>query len=301
MTLPDSLDNPDPDQPREIGDSGVKFAAWGQSSNRFYTGGSDGMVKAWDVKAPPSKAFIRNVLSISGGVSTGVFNQDCSKLLVGDATGKVYLLSTDDSDIAEDLVPAQHAHAKQPITFGSQLEGGLKRPKVIVPHAEPLPPSTSESIDSHLLEEAYEPTGAENSREYLNRGILVRFPTEEHPHSQHAVFQGPAYSDSGFFRSDLHVDGDVTQELLPLTLASQQFLVDEEVPRLRVSRLPIPRTASNRQQHQANIALDFNFDALEPDTQKSLAGDKVELHWDNSFPHELSPSKSHWLWKRNEG
>ncbi|KAG4426940.1 hypothetical protein IFR05_017577, partial [Cadophora sp. M221] len=34
----ETLDNPDPDVPLDVGDSGVKFAAWGRSSDRFYTG-----------------------------------------------------------------------------------------------------------------------------------------------------------------------------------------------------------------------------------------------------------------------
>ena len=49
---------------------------------------------------------MRDVMSISGGISTGVFNVDCSKLLIGDTTGKIYLLSDDDSDIQEDLKSA---------------------------------------------------------------------------------------------------------------------------------------------------------------------------------------------------
>ncbi|KAI9053876.1 hypothetical protein LZ554_002823 [Drepanopeziza brunnea f. sp. 'monogermtubi'] len=291
----ESLDNPDPDQPREIGDSGVKFAAWGRSPDRFYTGGSDGMVKAWNIRAPPGKAFVRNVLSVSGGISTGVFNRDCSRLLIGDATGKVYFLGIDDGDIAEDFKPAQLACPKQPVAFGSQLPAGIKRPKVIIPHAEPPPPLSSDPMDPDLLEEFNEPTGAELSRAYLDRGILEKHPNAAFPNSQRAVFQGPAYLDSGLFNFESHVGGDATQELLPIVMEKQQFFVNEQEPPGPLPCLRIPQTPSDHYQHQANVALDFDFGALSLEDQKSLLRDEVELYWDDyEFEFERLPSKTHW-------
>ncbi|RAL61727.1 hypothetical protein DID88_002795 [Monilinia fructigena] len=94
----ESLDNPYHDLPRELADTGVKFAAWGKTSDRFYTGASDGRVKAWDIKRPRGKALVREVLAASGGIGAGAFSPDFSKLIIGDATGKVHLLTRSEND-----------------------------------------------------------------------------------------------------------------------------------------------------------------------------------------------------------
>ncbi|KAI6716731.1 hypothetical protein JHW43_000683 [Diplocarpon mali] len=291
----ETLDNPDPDEALEVGDSGVKFAAWGQSSDRFYTGGSDGVVKAWDVKAPPGKAFVRDVLSVSGGISAGVFSPDRSKLLIGDASGKIYFLSIDDSDIRDDLKIA--TPTQEHVALGSQLSRTAKRPKIVIPHAEPPPPHA----DRQAFDEV-ELTGAELSQAYLDTGFLVKYPNEEFPDRLRGVFQGPKYLGNDLFvgrrpfvDKSSHVNHDVQQELLPSILAKQQFHKENQAALLRLPRLP-KIAASNPDLHKHNIGIDFNFDALSPDVQKYLVEAEVELSWDShTFNYDYLPSKIHWL------
>ncbi|KAF7535909.1 hypothetical protein G7Z17_g13121 [Cylindrodendrum hubeiense] len=85
---------------REREDTGVKFTAWGSSPDRFYTGSSDGKVKVWDVRNR-RKPLVRTLLEAPGPISFGTFSPDRTKLAVGDATGRVFILSIDKRDEPE--------------------------------------------------------------------------------------------------------------------------------------------------------------------------------------------------------
>ncbi|KAF8864475.1 WD40 repeat-like protein [Acephala macrosclerotiorum] len=104
----ESIDNPDPNLPLEEADSGVKFAAWGQSSNRLYTGSSDGVVKVWDITRPVGQVFIRNVLEVQGGIACGVFSWDHTQLMLGDATGHLHLVRASEDDEFEEQKSDTH-------------------------------------------------------------------------------------------------------------------------------------------------------------------------------------------------
>ncbi|PVH82954.1 hypothetical protein DL98DRAFT_513632 [Cadophora sp. DSE1049] len=236
----ESLDNPDPDVPLDVGDSGVKFAAWGKSADRFYTGGSDGVIKAWDLGAVDGETLVRDVISISGGISTGVFNADCSKLLIGDATGKIYLLSVDDSDIQEDLKPAAISTMPR-LAIGSQLSRAIRRPKVVIPHAEPDPPPG-------YVVETVEKTGPEIAREYLESGQIIRI---KEPYN--FVYQGPFYSQMNRYNMEAHVNCDPNQKLHNEVWAVQQCVIKNQRELPFHTRLPIPMSSSNIVQHQNNI------------------------------------------------
>ncbi|KAH7413317.1 hypothetical protein BKA64DRAFT_351771 [Cadophora sp. MPI-SDFR-AT-0126] len=236
----ESLDNPDPDVPLDVGDSGVKFAAWGKSADRFYTGGSDGVIKAWDLRAVDGKTLVRDVMSISGGISTGVFNADCSKLLIGDATGKIYLLGVDDSDIKEDLEPAAISTTPR-LATGGQLSRAIRRPKVVIPHAEPAPPPG-------YVVETVEKTGPEIAREYLESGQIIRI---KEPYN--FVYQGPFYSHMNRYNTEAHVNGDPNQKLLDNVWAVQQCVVNNKRELPIHTRLPIPISSSNVVQHKKNL------------------------------------------------
>ncbi|KAL2066587.1 hypothetical protein VTL71DRAFT_2658 [Oculimacula yallundae] len=239
----ETVDNPDPDVPLDVGDSGVKFAAWGMSSDRFYTGGSDGVIKAWNIKASRGNVFVRNIMTISGGISTGVFNADCSKLLIGDATGKIYFLSIDDSDIKEDTEPAGPANAHT-LAFGSQLSRAIRRPKLVVPHPEPLPPPG-------YIVQAAEMTGVEAAQELLTSGQIVRIP-EYH----NFAFQGPNYMQTNFFRREAHVHFEPSQPLIDEIWASQRVNMDNTLVLPFHPRLPNVIASSSAAQHLKNIQQD---------------------------------------------
>lgn len=96
--LPESLSplpaDDDPHwRPREVADTGVKFASWGETTDRLYTGSSDGVVKSWNVKRAAEDVLVRNVVQLEAGVMSGSFSPDLTQLLIGDAVGGVNLLS----------------------------------------------------------------------------------------------------------------------------------------------------------------------------------------------------------------
>ncbi|KAK0122319.1 hypothetical protein ONS95_010561 [Cadophora gregata] len=264
----ESLDNPDPDVPLDVGDSGVKFAAWGRSADRFYTGGSDGVIKAWDIRAVDGNTLVRDVMTISGGISTGVFNEDCSKLLIGDATGKIYLLSVDDSDVREDSKPTALSTAPR-LAIGSQLSRAIRRPKVVIPHAEPDPPA------GYVVENV-EKTGPEIAQEYLESGQIVRI---KEPYN--FVYQGPFYSQMCRYNSEAHVNGDPNQRLLDEIWAVQQCNIKSQRELPIHTELPIPMSSSDITQHQKNLEKNKRNFYL-----------KTGFAWD---PSEMSPELWHLL------
>ena len=79
---------------REEVDCGVMMSLWGPGGSLFYTGSSDGMIKAWDIRRHPQDVLQRNVAQFSAGIQSGAFSPDGTNLLVGDSDGGVHLLSS---------------------------------------------------------------------------------------------------------------------------------------------------------------------------------------------------------------
>ena len=79
---------------REEADTGVMLSLWGPSGSLFYTGSSDGMIKAWDVRRHPNDVLVRNVANFDVSVQSGAFSPDGHNLLVGDAEGGIHILSS---------------------------------------------------------------------------------------------------------------------------------------------------------------------------------------------------------------
>ena len=79
---------------REEADTGVMLSLWGPGGSLFYTGSSDGMIKAWDVRRHPNDVLVRNVANFDVGIQSGAFSPDGHNLLVGDAEGGIHILSS---------------------------------------------------------------------------------------------------------------------------------------------------------------------------------------------------------------
>ena len=79
---------------REEADTGVMLSLWGPSGSLFYTGSSDGMIKAWDVRRHPKDVLISNVANFDVSIQSGAFSPDGNNLLVGDAEGGIHVLSS---------------------------------------------------------------------------------------------------------------------------------------------------------------------------------------------------------------
>ncbi|PQE20665.1 wd repeat domain-containing protein [Rutstroemia sp. NJR-2017a BBW] len=281
----ESLDNPVHDLPREIADTGVKFAAWGKTSSRFYTGGSDGKVYAWDIQRPPGKALVRELLAASGGISAGVFFNDYSMLLIGDATGKVHILSRKEDDA--ELDDLEEASAQPGATkIRSQIYD--KGPRMIKYHPDPPPPV-------EYKEENLE-TGVEISRELIRQGFISL-----HKNRAIGAVQGPNYSDLGLDCCYAHVDDDPSQPLLPYYEVRQQEhrkLNLNLEPEL-ISRLPVVTSGSDLATHLQNLSLDIDLEVLDDSTSTSLVEDKVEVVGDFVFEHEVTPRYD--IFKRFKG
>jgi hypothetical protein len=292
MICADSLDE------AEDEDSGVKFACWGQSSDRFYTGSSDGHVIAWDIKAPAGKSFVRTVLKAAGGIYAGAFSKDFSKLIIGDDTGTVHLLAMDDSDLSDEALPIRKNSAE---VLGASASNGLlptniKRPKLVIPHPEPPCP-----YDPDIMQDVEETT-IEISNHYLQEGQLRGYPNSDFPNACKAVFQGPNYHETLLYRFDAHEEEDASKPLLPQFLKKQQFLLAEQDRKSRNKAEQIlkqdrkihrPTVSSDLQAHQKNIDLDLDFAKLSLSTQEELKRDRVELEGDFVFDYELLPSRNH--------
>ncbi|KAL8952707.1 MAG: hypothetical protein Q9222_001406 [Ikaeria aurantiellina] len=74
-------------------DAGVMLSIWGKGASLFYTGSSDGVVKAWDILRSPEDVWVRDVVHLPAGVQSGALSYDGMNMLIGDAVGGVHVLS----------------------------------------------------------------------------------------------------------------------------------------------------------------------------------------------------------------
>ena len=88
------LVNLDHTREREEADTGVMLSLWGPGGSLFYTGSSDGVIKAWDVRRHPKDVLISNIANYDVSIQSGAFSPDGNNLLVGDAEGGIHLLSS---------------------------------------------------------------------------------------------------------------------------------------------------------------------------------------------------------------
>ncbi|KAJ8071092.1 hypothetical protein OCU04_001435 [Sclerotinia nivalis] len=274
----ESLDNPYHDLPRELADTGVKFAAWGKTSDRFYTGASDGKVKAWDIQRPRGKALVREMLAASGGIGAGAFSSDFSKLIIGDATGKVHLLtrSEDDPELEDSgLEESENSSGVQP---RKQNRGGphLRGPRLIKHHPEPAPPDDRNIQDSD--------TGVEISNHFVLKNYITI-----NPDPAIGAVQGPNYHEFGLYRFDAHIDQDGTKALIPYFQARQQHEIHINMTPDPLPILPPLTQSSDLVAHMRNLSLTFEFNELEPETRRQLLMDGAQLEADDDFEYEMSP------------
>ncbi|CAD6443377.1 269dd8f5-e0c0-473c-a5e9-c6fc3e8f7f1d [Sclerotinia trifoliorum] len=274
----ESLDNLYHDLPRELADTGVKFAAWGKTSDRFYTGASDGKVKAWDIQRPRGKALVREMLAASGGIGAGAFSSDFSKLIIGDATGKVHLLtrSEDDPELEDsDLEESENPSGIQPKKQNRGVSH-LRGPRLIKHHPEPAPP------DDHSIQDF--DTGVEISNHFVLQNYITI-----NPDPAIGAVQGPNYHEFGLYRFEAHIDEDGTKALVPHFQARQQHEIHINMTTDPLPILPTLTQSSDLVAHMRNLSLTFGFNELEPETRRQLLMDGAQLEPDDDFEYEMSP------------
>ncbi|KLJ08611.1 hypothetical protein EMPG_15954 [Blastomyces silverae] len=85
----------DPNVSREKHDIGVRVALWKDNCiDRFYTGGSDGVLKKWNILRAPEDVLVENTAYFDQGIMSGAFSPDFTNLLVGDSCGSIHVLSS---------------------------------------------------------------------------------------------------------------------------------------------------------------------------------------------------------------
>ncbi|KAI6780898.1 Rik1-associated factor-like protein [Emericellopsis cladophorae] len=268
-------------------DTGVKFTAWG-SLDRLYTGSSDGVVKVWNVR--DSNPFVRKLLETAAPVSCGAFSPDKQKLAIGDATGRLWLYSTDRRDEVE----------RHYTTIGGR---NIRRPMPFRPHAEPPPPEPtpgtespgSMDIDTPSVEETSEGLGEGQLR---GQALLKARQIANTGNPVIGCVQGPAYETTGYFKKEAHLDGDCTKPLLPEIQRQQQLdKMDRPSSRnrslLRLSGMPPPESPAAARRHEQNQKKDLDEDSLEISLRVELAKLKVSFVEDyDDLPYESASEES---------
>ncbi|CAK7223622.1 hypothetical protein SCUCBS95973_005241 [Sporothrix curviconia] len=227
-----------------VEDTGVKFVAWGATADRLYTGSSDGLVKAWNIRthgASDLQPFLRNVLQCPAPVSFGVFSPSKARLAVGDASGRVFLLSVedgmenDDEDgpfFSEDEAADHGDHgdhddgaassnninkgmapARPGLLWRSHLAFKHHPPEVIRHPTPPPPPAPAVplggadvAVDSAAAaqtgDDADADSGLVRARAFLSSGQIV-----VHPDPTIGAVKGPNYAETELFCRDFHQNG----------------------------------------------------------------------------------------------
>ncbi|KAI0013310.1 hypothetical protein F4779DRAFT_625438 [Xylariaceae sp. FL0662B] len=254
---------------REHEDVGVKFTAWGTTADRLYTGSSDGVVKVWNIRHG-KEVLVKDLIEVAAPITFGAFSPDYTKLVIGDGSGRVYLLALEEED-GDDVT-------SKPLTI--QLNGGvqrsIRRPRPFIPHGElPHPDDNEDNRKS---------SGPARAKEYLkNHQLILRRDATI------GAVQGPSYSETGLYRAEAHLDGDVNGPLLSgfenLQQANRVFS--------RVQRHRRQRAISEGPQgavHAQNTELDLDVESFDTETRSRLEAERAEL---NISPQDLDYESSY--------
>ncbi|KAI9836209.1 MAG: hypothetical protein M1819_001546 [Sarea resinae] len=166
-----------PGVPREQTDMGVRLALWGDSSRRFYTGSSDGMVKSWDIRRSSEDVHMEDVAQLPSGIMSGAFSPGYDKLLVGDASARVHVLSVGGG--------AADPNGDGNMGFTNVEQIPLIRTSNSSPSSQPQQNTTTATSASAAPEQAPTPS-ADAARELLATGQLTMHPI-------FGAGKGPAY------------------------------------------------------------------------------------------------------------
>ncbi|KAL8912638.1 MAG: hypothetical protein Q9171_002363 [Xanthocarpia ochracea] len=183
---------------RERVDAGVMLSIWGHGASLFYTGSSDGIVKAWDVLRAPEDVWVKDVAELPAGVQSGALSPDGMNMLVGDAVGGVHVLSAAPLGYSSGTLDNQSAgYHPDPITFVAATNH----------RTSPIEEEGTEGIDE--------------GNELLRLRQLVVHPSL-------GVGKGPNYGQSGYFAHYARWQNDTTGywELCPGYDRKQAFSID---------------------------------------------------------------------------
>lgn len=253
-------------------DTGVKFTAWAASMDRFYTGSSDGVVKVWNIRGKEAKG--RVILEAPAQISHGAFSPDYSKLVIGDASGRVFILSVGE----DEEKPPSFVSLSGPPGQGATTR---RRPTPITPHPEPPPPP-------QLLQRRE--TSSDLGRAYVTARQL-KFSGDPTV----GMVQDVNYADTGLFRREAHAEYDPTRELMAYVESKQQInskmFANAPIRTRRVKRIGASSEDDDHmdidgeareagevaRRYEENRRLDLDFEGLSLETREALERDRVPL------------------------
>jgi len=266
-----------------VEDTGIKFLAWGSTPDRLYTGSSDGVVKVWGMRASGGDPLVRNLLECHAPVSCGAFSPDFSKLVVGDASGRVFVLTIDDD---EDEPLNKNGFTALRLPDGTVKT--IRRLRPLTRHAEPPPPRTGDASGTAYLREE---TGRELAKRYLDSGELViaRNPVV-------GAVQGPNYAETGLYRRDVHLDGDPTKPLVAKYAREQR---DNQLAIAKPDRLgkPVRDVKEDAARNMDIIETDeeeLALDSLDPRLRAAIAHERANEADNNGL---LYVDDEYMLWR----
>ncbi|RFU73298.1 hypothetical protein TARUN_8948, partial [Trichoderma arundinaceum] len=267
---------------REKEDTGVKFTAWGNSLDRFYTGASDGTVMVWNLRKK-GDPYLRTLLEAPGPISCGTFSPDLQRLIVGDATGRVFLFSLDKEDEPE----------AQFMTIPG-VDRQLRRPMPFIPHPDPEPPGQNSEDPENLYDDDDLHIADLVKRTYLDTKQLVI-----NPNPTIGAVQGPEYASTGLFCREAHLDQDPAGHLLSYYERNQRQSIDASrgQPARSVRRLRHPGEpdAILHSRHVINRWRDLDVEALAEADLADLRQSRAELlinEVDCGFTYEEMPQEA---------
>ncbi|KAI1388832.1 WD40 repeat-like protein [Hypoxylon trugodes] len=252
---------------REHEDVGVKFIAWATTVDRLYTGSSDGVVKVWNIRHGKG-VLIRDIIEVPGPITVGAFSPDFKRLLIGDGSGRVFLMDIDGDD---DETDQKSSAAVSSGFLRLQLNGkqrAIRRPRPFIPHEE-VPPPGHNGLPKYQA-------GQEQAREYLNSSqIILR------PDPTIGAVQGFMYFETGLYRAEAHLNGDPQEPLLGGFEAHQRinqtFSRSSRVLKQdndKIKKLP---AQWDKQVHKRNTRLSLDVEALDLATFSALMAEGAEL------------------------
>ncbi|CAJ2511526.1 Uu.00g071510.m01.CDS01 [Anthostomella pinea] len=252
---------------RDMEDVGVKFAAWGTSSDRLYTGSSDGVVKVWNIRHGRG-VHVKDLIEVAAPITAGAFSPDFTRLAIGDGSGRVYLMALEETETEEQTRSTAVSSGFLTLQVNGR-QRAVRRPRPFIPHAElPHPDDLTDSSKPRLE------IGQARAREYLDHGELVR-----HPDATIGVVRGANYAETGLFREEAHLNGDATEPLLSGFENQQQ----ENQKFSRTQRFSRQRTVDDEAVgkfqglHAQNYGLNFSKYDLDLSSRVQLEKEGVEL------------------------
>ncbi|KAI7919985.1 hypothetical protein M0657_006813 [Pyricularia oryzae] len=281
----------DPIDDLETEDVGVQFVAWGKSLERLYTGSTDGTVKVWNIRAQ-GNPLVKVLLKCKRAVTSGAFSPDKSKLVIGDASGAIYLLTTHDN--AEDEWNGEDEWDGEEETPGPgqvdrfiQVPRGdgsfitRRLPNVVTPH--PDPPDPTHDAAGNLIQK--------KNPNQLGSLFLDKQQLVIHKCRLVGAVQGPRYAETGLYRLDFHMDKTDGQSPLLAVHERKQQESKRQYSKTTVVRASPRRGIIRREDdardrvaelHRQNIARSFDIRTLDRDTRRELEAEGAELNPDLS-------------------